>query len=43
MKGMPDDICIVRYDESFGGAKQLLSRNQMHLFNRDGSISKETL
>ena len=43
IKGIPNDVCIIPYEESFGGSKQLSKRNQMHLLNWDGSISKEII
>lgn len=43
IKGIPDDVCIIPYNETFGGPKQLSKRNQMHLLNWDGSISKEVI
>lgn len=39
--GMPNDICVVPYEDTFGGKKQLPQRNQMRLFNWDGSVTGE--
>lgn len=41
MIGIPDDICVIPYEDTFGGKKQLTQRNQMRLFNWDGTISEE--
>lgn len=41
VQGIPDDICVVSYEDTFGGRKQLSSRNQMRLFNWDGTEIKE--
>ncbi len=43
IEGMPDDVCITPYEDAFGGDKQLPQRNQMHLFNWDGTMSKEVM
>ena len=39
--GIPNDVCIIPYEETFGGKKQLSQRNQIKLFNWDGTIYKE--
>lgn len=38
MHGIPNDVCVVAYEDTFGGRKQLGSRNQMRLFNWDGTF-----
>lgn len=43
LDGMPDDVCFIPYKETFGGKKQLVNRNQMHLFNWDGTLVKEEI
>lgn len=39
LNGIPDDVCVIPYEHTFGGKKQLSQRNQMHLFNWDGTIT----
>ena len=41
MAGIPNDVCVIPYEDTFGGKKQLAQRNQMRLFNWDGTIYKE--
>lgn len=41
IEGVPDDICIISYKETFGGKNQLSQRNQVRLFNWNGTIAKE--
>ncbi len=41
MAGIPNDVCVIPYEDTFGGKKQLSQRNQIRLFNWDGTISKE--
>lgn len=41
IKGIPEDVCIIPYEDTFGGRKQLSRRNQMRLFNWDGTLPKE--
>ena len=40
-KGIPEDVCTVPYEDTFGGRNQAYKRNQVRLFNWDGTISKE--
>ncbi len=37
IKGIPDDVCIVPYEDTFGGKKQLKKRDQMRLFTWDAT------
>lgn len=39
--GIPSDVCVIPYEDTFVGKKQLSQRNQMRLFNWDGTINKE--
>ena len=41
IEGIPDDVCVIPYENTFGGKMQLSQRNQIRLFNWDGTISKE--
>ena len=41
VKGIPEDVCLVPYNESFGGKKQFSKRNQIRLFNWDGTLVEE--
>lgn len=41
MTGIPSDVCVIPYEDTFGGKKQLSQRNQMRLFNWDETIYKE--
>lgn len=41
IEGIPDDVCIVPYEESFGGKRQMSDRNRIPLFNWDGTPTKE--
>lgn len=43
IEGILDDVCVIPYEDTFGGKKQLSKRNQMRLFNWDGSIAKEVM
>ncbi len=43
VEGIPDDICMIPYEETFGGKAQLMKRNQMHLLNWDETLSKEVM
>lgn len=43
VEDIPDDVCIISYEETFGGKSQLARRNQMHLLNWDGTLSKEVM
>lgn len=41
LESMPEDICVVPYDETFGGRNELSWRNQVRLFHWDGTTAKE--
>ncbi len=41
--GMPDDICIVPYDESFGSQNKGDVAYQEKLLNWDGTLNKEVI
>jgi hypothetical protein len=41
LKNLPSDICIIPYEETFGGKSQLIKRNKVRLFNWDMTIPRE--
>lgn len=41
VEGISDDVCMIPYDESFGGKQQLSQRNQIRLCNWDGTLIEE--